>query len=45
MIPARLLMPDSDEPGRSREMTEDSRWWRELRECIELAPSLSVAKY
>lgn len=45
MTPAMLLMPEPDESGRSREMTEDSRWWRELRECTELAPSLSVAKY
>jgi hypothetical protein len=45
MMPAMVLMPDSAEPGRSKDMTEDSRWWREWREFTELAASLSAERW
>jgi hypothetical protein len=37
MTPAIMLIPDSAELGRSKDTTEESRWWREWREFTELA--------
>jgi hypothetical protein len=37
MTPAIMLIPEPEEPGRSNDMTDDSRWWREWREFMEPA--------
>lgn len=44
MMPAVVLMPDPEEPGRSNDITEESRWWREWREFMEPV-SLSAERW